>query len=123
MPRPQPFGTLLRTLRIQRKLTLSRVARALDLSVVYYRDVELGRRRPFSALKVDFDVLAGLLNVEVAVLLRSAVAERGQLEFDFRDAAPAECDVALLLVRCLRKKSLARADLRRLKDLLVARAG
>ncbi|HET7698334.1 MAG TPA: helix-turn-helix transcriptional regulator [Vicinamibacterales bacterium] len=116
--RASPFGALLRSCRERRSLTLSRVARALRISVVYYRDVELGRRRPFSALKVDFEVLASILDADPEVLLSLAANERGQLELDFKSAGVDERRLALLFARSIGKKKLARAGIRDLTALL-----
>jgi transcriptional regulator with XRE-family HTH domain len=112
------FGALLRSSRKQRSLTLSRVARTLHISIVYYRDVELGRRRPFSALRIDFDALGEMLGLDPELLLGLAADERGQLEIDFKRAGADERSLALLFARVLGKKKLARANLKDLKALL-----
>lgn len=106
------FGKFLRARRERRNLTLSTVARTLGLSVVYYRDVEMGKRRPFSALRVDFEVLAELLGTKVEELLLLAASERGQLEFNFREADKEAQEIALLVACTLGKKKLGRAQLR-----------
>ena len=50
------FGALLEKHRKRRGLTLSAVAKAIGVSLVYYRDVELGKRRAFSTVSVNFDM-------------------------------------------------------------------
>ena len=91
MTRPGPkraFGQVLRSLREERRLSMSAVARAIRVSVVYYRDVERGTRRPFSSIKIDFAALATTLGANADELQRAAAEARGQLELDLR--APVE---------------------------------
>lgn len=120
MPTParSTFGHRLRTLREKKRLSLSSLARALGVSVVYYRDVERGMRRPFSSVKVDFDALAGVLGVEARELQRAAAEERGQLELDFRGADHEAQRLAVLFANCLSKRRLAKASLTQLRRLL-----
>ena len=112
------FGRHLRALRQARGLSLTAVARELDVSVVYYRDVERGARRPFSSVAVDFDALADVLGGKAADLRYAAAEERGQLEFDFRGV---DIDIQKLAVRfasCLSKPRLAKATLNKLRTVL-----
>jgi transcriptional regulator with XRE-family HTH domain len=99
-------------------LTLSAVARALKVSVVYYRDVERGTRRPFSRLAVDFDALASLLGTSATELQHAAAEERGQLEFDFRGVDAETQKLAVRFAACLSRKRLAKATLNELRTLL-----
>jgi transcriptional regulator with XRE-family HTH domain len=115
---PPAFGAMLRTLRERKRLSLTSVARALGISVVYYRDVERSTRRPFSSIKVDFDILAGLLGVQANELQRAAASERGQLELDFRGADQDAQKLAVLFANCLSKRRLAKASLTQLRRLL-----
>lgn len=112
------FGRLLKSLRKGRQLTLSDVANAVGISVVYYRDIELGKRKPFSAMRVDFEVLAQKLGVEARVLLKSAANERGQLEFDFTAAGEYERRIAVLFAQRFSTGRIAKADLQRINKIL-----
>jgi transcriptional regulator with XRE-family HTH domain len=119
MGSPDPsFGALLRKLRGRKGLSLTSVARAIGVSIVYYRDVERGTRRPFSSVKVDFDVLASRLGTDARELQRAAAEERGQLEFDFRRADQDAQRLAVLFANCLSKHHLAKASLTQLRRLL-----
>jgi transcriptional regulator with XRE-family HTH domain len=109
---------MLRMLRERRRLSLTSVARALGVSVVYYRDVERSTRRPFSNVKVDFDALANLLGVQSSELQCAAAEERGQLELDFRGADQDVQKLAVLFANCLSKGRLAKASLTQLRRLL-----
>jgi transcriptional regulator with XRE-family HTH domain len=115
---PSSFGTLLKTLRERKRLTLTRVAAALSVSVVYYREVERGTRRPFSSIKVDFDILATILGGKPGDLQGAAALERGQLEFDFRGADQETHKLAVLFARCLAKRRLGKATLVKIRRLL-----
>ena len=112
------FGALLRINRQRQNLTLSAVARALSVSVVYYRDVERGLRKPFSNVKVDFARLGVLLGIEPHELQRVAAQERGQLELDFRRVDHDTQQLAVLFANCVAKRKLAKGDLRQLRRVL-----
>jgi transcriptional regulator with XRE-family HTH domain len=112
------FGATIAAARKRQKLSISAMARAAGVSVVYYREVELGSRKPFSSLRIDFDILAGLLREDAAKLQTLAAGERGQLEFSFHGTRRDERRVLILLGRCLFKKRFTKAQLRRLETLL-----
>jgi transcriptional regulator with XRE-family HTH domain len=116
--RRSSFGSLLRTLRERKRLSLTSVAKALSVSVVYYRDVERGTRRPFSSVKVDFEALASVLGAQAHELQRAAAEERGQLELDFRAADHDAQKLAVLFAHCLSKRRFAKASLNQLRRLL-----
>jgi hypothetical protein len=97
---------------------MTAVARAIDVSVVYYRDVERGTRRPFSSVKIDFDVLANALGTDAPELQRAAAEERGQLELDFRGADADLQRLAVLFASCVAKRRLAKAGRTQLRRLL-----
>jgi hypothetical protein len=99
-------------------LSLSAVARAIKVSVVYYRDVERGTRRPFSGIAVDFDALAALLGASAADLQHAAAEERGQLEFDFRGVDAEAQKLAVRFATCLSRRRLAKATLNELRMFL-----
>lgn len=121
-PGSASFGKALKTYRLNKGLTLSEVARALRVSVVYYRDVENGQRLPFSSLRIDFDRLASLLGVDPDHLISLAAFSRGQLEFDFRSSNDQERALIVLFAGALRRRRLARADLRNISAVLKRRA-
>ena len=118
MTRPvdkRAFGQLLRSLREGRRLSMSAVARAIRVSVVYYRDVERGTRRPFSSIKIDFAALATTLGTDADELQRAAAEARGQLELDLRGTTPDMQKLAVLFANCLSKRRLAKATIERLR--------
>jgi len=112
------FGALLEKHRKRRGLTLSAVAKAIGVSLVYYRDVELGKRRAFSTVSVNFDKLGKLLDIDGQKLHLAAAAERGQLEFDFQSAGREERIFAVLVAQSLANKRMTKATRRRIVRIL-----
>jgi transcriptional regulator with XRE-family HTH domain len=94
---------------------MSAVARAIGVSVVYYRDVERGTRRPFSSLKIDFEILGKALGTDPDKLQRAAAEERGQLELDLRGMNSEMQKLAVLFANCLSKRRLAKATIEQLR--------
>ena len=113
--RVHAFGSLLRSLRERQRISMSAVARAIGVSVVYYRDVERGTRRPFSSLKIDFEILGKALGTDPDKLQRAAAEERGQLELDLRGMNSEMQKLAVLFANCLSKRRLAKATIEQLR--------
>jgi len=101
---------------------MAAVARAIHVSVVYYRDVERGTRRPFSSVKIDFTILAKTLGTDADELQRAAAEARGQLELDLRGTTSDMQKLAVLFANCLSKRRLAKATIERLRQAM-KRAG
>ena len=66
------FGKFIRTKRLERNLTLEKVARALGRSIPYIHDLEAGNRKPPVRTPEKFVVLAQYLNVPLELLLEKA---------------------------------------------------
>lgn len=71
------FGKLLRTLRIARRLTMAELATALDVTVPFISNVELGREAPLSQARID--QVAQLLGADASQL--HAAAQRSRRRF------------------------------------------
>lgn len=97
MSNPKPFGKLIRELRTEAGITLSQVADALDVSIVYVSDVERGKRPPFVPAKIR--ALANLLRESTTALLERAARERSSFEFDVSRAGPAQIEALACLAR------------------------
>lgn len=91
------FGERLRELREGSKKRLKDLADALDCSVVYISDVELGRRNPPTTEKIL--KIARFLKVDPDDLLNLADNERRRIELDLNDSKPKHARAALLLAR------------------------
>lgn len=91
------FGVRLRELREGSRKRLKDLADALDCSVVYISDVELGRRNPPSAERIK--KIASFLEIKPTELLNLADNERKRIELDLNDSKPKHVKAALLLAR------------------------
>ncbi len=91
------FGERLRELRVGSKKRLKDLADAMDCSVVYASDVELGRRTPPSTEKIL--KIARFLKTDPKELLNLADSARKRIELDLNDSKPKHAKAALLLAR------------------------
>jgi transcriptional regulator with XRE-family HTH domain len=91
------FGEKLRELREGSKKRLKDLADALDCSVVYISDVELGRRNPPSAERIK--KIASFLKKDPTELLNLADHERRRIELEINESKPKHAKAALLLAR------------------------
>lgn len=91
------FGERLRELREGSKKRLKDLADALDCSVVYVSDVELGRRNPPSAERIM--KIARFLKEDPTEMLNLADNERRRIELDINENKPKHAKTALLLAR------------------------
>lgn len=91
------FGERLRELREGSKKRLKDLADALDCSVVYVSDIELGRRNPPSAERII--KIAKFLKKDPTELLNLADNERKRIELDINENKPKHAKTALLLAR------------------------
>jgi transcriptional regulator with XRE-family HTH domain len=73
------FGAFIEHYRLRARLSAGRVARMLDFSGVYLREIEQGKSPPFLDEKDRYEKLAILLSVEREELLLRAILERGDM--------------------------------------------
>jgi transcriptional regulator with XRE-family HTH domain len=74
------FGGMIREARRRAKRTLQAAANVIGVSIVYVSEVELGKRPPFSAERIE--KLATFYETDADPLLQAACRERGYLEID-----------------------------------------
>lgn len=110
----ETYGELLRELRKQKRKTLGDVARALDVTVAYVSDVELGRRNPLA--REQTLIVAELFEIDATELLRAAVATRRRLELDLSKTGAAGVEHAATLAR--EWPTFDEADFRQLHEAL-----
>lgn len=118
MENRNPFGDRLRALRHTADKTMGEVARALEVSVVYYSDVENGRRQPFPRESSRYEKLAQVLGGDAHELSDLAECSRKMIEINLTELKQDEVQVTLALARKLRDKSLSPEMIVQLKDLL-----
>ncbi len=115
-----PFGDMLLELRQKADVSMRRAAAAIGKSVVYYSDVENGRRPPFSPKSIEFTELAALLNTSAATLRDAALAARGSFQVDLDEVGPVGREAMLLLARHIHEEGVDDATWQRLRDALRA---
>lgn len=104
------FGTLLRDLRKQHRLTQQQLADAVGVDFTYISKVENSRVDPPSETTIQ--KLAQVLDADPEMLL----AQAGKLVPELKDAAAAEPQLALLL-RTIGRKPLTPEQYRRMLDI------
>jgi len=72
----ESFADLLRKSRIRVGKTMGQIARDLGITVVYYSEVEAGKKPAFPHGKVDYAVLADSLEVQESALKKVAELDR-----------------------------------------------
>ena len=87
------FGKHLEERRLALGMTLREVAEKIGHSVVYVRDVELGKRRPFNP--DHFPRLAETLKTEISVLELLRARDLGMVEIPVRCAAGSTAELLL----------------------------
>lgn len=112
-----PFGDHLRALRHEAQRSMGQIARAIDVSVVYFSDVENGRRPPFAYDPIRYKTLAEALNTDVKDLVSRAEEVR-KLEIDLSKMRKEDAQVTLALARKLKDRGFSQEELDRLRKLL-----
>lgn len=91
------FGSLLRRLREDARISLGDLARHLQVSTPYLSDVERGNKKPLSGENIR--EAATLLGIDPTALLKAAIADRHALEIDLSGARPRTIEVGAALMR------------------------
>jgi transcriptional regulator with XRE-family HTH domain len=91
------FGDAVRTARIERKIPLKRVADALDFSIPYVSDIELGHRNPPISEKTrQWAELIGIAPDDLEYL---AMTDRKRIELPLEGHSQMKSDLAFSLAR------------------------
>ncbi|WII72168.1 helix-turn-helix transcriptional regulator [Bdellovibrio sp. 22V] len=115
----ETFANCIKNLRIGAKKTMGQVARELGITVVYYSEVESGKKPPFPVGKVSLAKLAETLGVEEELLRVTADADREKRNFaKMFDCEPQYIDVAVAFGRRLSNKQLNEQQMRKIRDIL-----
>jgi transcriptional regulator with XRE-family HTH domain len=102
--------------------SMSEVARAIGVTTVYYSEVEMGRKRPFSSANIDFVRLASELQIDRLELEELAATERGTVEFRLDGKAPHVRRLALLMASKLTEGALTEEEVQSLEAALTNKA-
>lgn len=117
--RIESFADFLRALRLREKKSMGEVSRALDISVVYYSEVESGRKPPFPEGKVDYAVLAKVLKAQ-----ENDLKERAELDREKRrilksfDCDDDSADLAVSFGRLLSNNELTDKQKEKIRKIL-----
>lgn len=115
----ETFSSFIRNLRIETKLSMGQVARDLGITVVYYSEVEAGKKPPFPEKKVSYQKLANVLKGSADELARMAENDREKRNYvKLFDCDNETADVAVSFGRCLSNKKLNAKQLQRIRDIL-----
>lgn len=115
--RNKTFGEMVRDLRVKKKMHLSRLAEALNCSVVYVSDIERDRRNPPSFDKII--TIAETLGVDPNQLLKLAAQTKKKVELEIDNVDEKRESTALMLARSWKK--LEDDEIEEIKKILARR--
>jgi transcriptional regulator with XRE-family HTH domain len=116
---PESFCGFLRQSRIRQQKTMGQVARDLGITVVYYSEVEAGKKAAFPDGKVDYRVLAESLGVAEFTLKRSAEMDREKRQIIKAFGCTGEtADLAVAFGRRLTNNDLTEKQKTRIRRIL-----
>jgi len=113
------FANFIRAQRIRAQKSMGQMARELNISVVYYSEVEAGKKPPFPVAKFDYPALATALNTDLQELMRVAENDREKRQivrlFDCQDDM---ADLAVAFGRRLSNKQLTEQQVLKIREIL-----
>ena len=109
------FGNLLRDLREATGASMGTLAKAIGVSVAYLSDVELSRRPPLTAQRIDAAAAALGLGPERTTQLHESAAE-SRTSFNFAPQRPEEAKLLGALAR--RLPTLDQSEMIRIREIL-----
>jgi len=115
----ESFANFIRRHRIAAEKTMGQVARELGITVVYYSEVEAGRKPAFPEKKVDYGILANTLDTKESVIRFVAETDREKRQF----LKMFECDqntaeLAVAFGRRLSKRDLSQKQIEKIRKIL-----
>ncbi len=115
----ESFASFLRRSRINANKTMGQLARELGITVVYYSEVEAGRKPAFPDKKVDYGVLASSLNTTENQIKKIAGIDREKRQIlKVFDCDHATADLAVAFGRRLSKNDLSTKQLDKIRKIL-----
>lgn len=93
----ESFGELIRSARRRLNKSLQDVADALGVTAVYVSEVERGKRPPFTTERLPS--LSRVLHLDLQVLLTTAWAEKGMIDWDPSSASDKQIQALVELAR------------------------
>jgi transcriptional regulator with XRE-family HTH domain len=115
----ESFASFIRTCRIRQQKTMGQVSRDLGITVVYYSEVEAGKKPAFPDGKVDYKILARTLDVSEFTLKRTAEIDREKRQilkaFGCNDDS---ADLAVAFGRRLTNNDLTEKQIHKIRRIL-----
>lgn len=115
---PKRFGDQLREWRVAAKKTMGQVARALDVTVVYYSDIENGRKPPFPFRDRYYEALAREFGVPALRIVNAAMLERRRVEINIENKPREVQRAAIVFARLVEDETIDKEKLAAILQLL-----
>jgi transcriptional regulator with XRE-family HTH domain len=113
------FAHFIRASRIALQKTMGQVSRDLGITVVYYSEVEAGKKPAFPDGKVDYSILAKALNVSHFTLKRIAEMDREKRQIIKAFGCSQEsADLAVAFGRRLNNNDLSEKQIGKIRRIL-----
>ena len=112
------FGERLRELRIAADKSMGEVARALNITAVYYSEVENGKKNPFPPHTVDYRKLAEVVGGKQSELEELALTERNRHGIALKPKTKSTQQMAILLARCINENLLDDTEVQEINSVL-----
>lgn len=115
----ESFASFIRRHRIACGKTMGQVARELGITVVYYSEVEAGRKPAFPDKKVDYSELAKILKSTEPVIKKVAEIDREKRQFlKMFECDHSTADLAVAFGRRLSKNDLSSKQIDKIRKIL-----
>lgn len=119
LPPQEGFANLLRRSRIHLKKSMGEVARELGITVVYYSEVEAGKKAAFPEKKVNYKTLAETLGLtEPRLRLEAAFDREKRSILKTFSCSPEGAQVAVSFGRRLSSNNLTEKQLAKIQKIL-----
>ncbi|HEY8272597.1 MAG TPA: helix-turn-helix transcriptional regulator [Pseudobdellovibrionaceae bacterium] len=115
----ESFASFLRRNRIATRKTMGQLARELGITVVYYSEVEAGRKPAFPDKKVDYEILASSLGTTENQIKKIADLDREKRQIlKVFECDHSSADLAVAFGRRLSKNDLTAKQLSKIHKIL-----
>lgn len=115
----ESFASFIRRHRIASGKTMGQVARELGITVVYYSEVEAGRKPAFPDKKVDYTTLAKTLKSTESTIKKIAEIDREKRQFlKMFECDHSTADLAVAFGRRLSKNNLSTKQIDKIRKIL-----
>lgn len=115
----ESFANFIRRHRVASGKTMGQMARELGITVVYYSEVEAGRKPAFPDKKVDYGNLAKILNTTETIVRKAAEMDREKKQMlKVFDCDLNNAELAVAFGRRLTKNNLSPKQIDKIRKIL-----